>query len=233
MSGKGRRHREARRRARRQPKEERPDHSLEEEGIAAEATAPRQQERPPHGEEARPHAAMVGAGQGGAAHKRRKRGAGRRRLRLSPWLIATPVVAIGAAILAVLILTSGSSGTTGPAAESTADPRVAELAPTASFTIEAGDDGTGNGSFFRPNTISAKAGDVIELVVTNTGAVSHNLRVSGPDGEYDTGDDFEPQPLAIKPGETVRTAVKIEAPGTYPFRCDFHPALQIGTLVLS
>src|SRR3972149_5023751 len=201
MSGRGRPHREARRRARRQPKEERPDHSLEEEGIAAEATAPRQQERPPHGEEARPHAAMVGAGQGGAAHKRRKRGAGRRRgrpsswrrvapgrgggrrrFRLSPWLSATPAVAIGAAILAVLILTSGSSGTTGPAAESTADPRVAELAPTASFPIEAGDDGTGNGSFFRPNTISAKAGDGIGLGVTKTGAGSHNPRGAWPGG---------------------------------------------------
>ena len=168
-----------------------------------------------------------------AAHKRRKRGGRRRRLRLSPWLIATPVVAIGAVILAVLIVTSGSSGTTGPAAEPTPDARVAELAPTASFTIEAGDDGTGNNSFFSPNTISANAGDVIELVVTNTGAVSHNLRVSGPDGEYSTGDDFESQPFAIKPGETVRTAVKIESPGTYPFRCDFHPALQVGTLVLS
>jgi plastocyanin len=171
-------------------------------------------------------------GQGGA-HKRRKRGGERRRFRLSPWLIATPVVVAGAVALAVLVATSGSSETTGPAAESTPDARVAEQASTASFAIEAGDDGTGNNSFFTPNTVSAKAGEVVELVVTNTGAVSHNLRVSGPDGEYGTGDDFESQPFAIEPGATVRTAVKIDSPGTYPFRCDFHPALQFGTLVLS
>jgi plastocyanin len=172
-------------------------------------------------------------GQGGTAHKRRKRAGRRRRLRMSPWLIATPVVVAGVVILAVLIVTSGSSQTTGPTAEPTPDARVAEQESTASFAIEAGDDGTGNNSFFTPNTVSAKAGEIIELVVTNTGAVSHNLRVSGPDGEYGTDDDFESQPFAIEPGETVRTAVKIDSPGTYPFRCDFHPALQFGTLVLS
>ncbi len=51
------------------------------------------------------------------------------KMRVSPWLIATPIVAIAAAILAALVLTSGSSGTTGPAAESTPDQRVAERIP--------------------------------------------------------------------------------------------------------
>jgi len=167
------------------------------------------------------------AGQGGAAHKRRKRGGRRRRLRLSPWLIATPVVAISAAILAVLILTSGSSGTTGPAREVAPDQRVAGQTPAASFSIDVDDVS------FSPSTISAKAGDVIELVVTNTGTISHNLRVSGPDRKYGTSDDFESEPFAIGPGETGRTVVKIESPGTYPFRCDFHPVVETGTLVLS
>jgi len=155
------------------------------------------------------------------------------RVRVSPWLIATPVVAIGAAILAALVLTSGSSGTTGPERKVAPDQRVAGQTSTASFTIEAGDDGSGNNSFFDPDTIRANAGDVIELVVTNPGSVSHNLRLSGPDKQYGTGDDFESEPFAIGPGETGRTVVKIESPGTYPFRCDFHPALQVGTLVLT
>jgi plastocyanin len=155
------------------------------------------------------------------------------KFRVSPWLIAAPVVAIGAAILAVFVLTSGSSETTGPAREIAPDQRVAGQTSTASFTIEAGDDGAGNNSFFDPDTIRANAGDVIELVVTNPGSVSHNLRLSGSDKEYGTSDDFESEPFAVGPGETGRTVVKIESPGTYPFRCDFHPALQIGTLVLS
>jgi YHS domain-containing protein/plastocyanin len=162
-----------------------------------------------------------------AARKRRKRGGGRRRLRLSPWLIATPVVAIGVAILAALVLTSGSSGTTGPAREVAPDARVAGQASTASFSIDVDDVS------FSPSTISAKAGDVIELVITNTGTISHNLRVSGPDRKYGNSDDFESEPFAIGPGETGRAVVKIESRGTYPFRCDFHPAAETGTLVLA
>ena len=149
------------------------------------------------------------------------------RVRVSPWLIATLVVAIGAVILAVFVLTSGSSGTTGPAREVAPDQRVAGQTPTASFSIDVDDVS------FSPSTISAKAGDVIELVVTNTGTISHNLRVSGPDKQYGTSDDFESEPFAIGPGETGRTVVKIESPGTYPFRCDFHPVQEMGTLVLA
>jgi YHS domain-containing protein/plastocyanin len=171
------------------------------------------------------------AEQGRSAGRRNKRKDGSRdrgsRIRVSPWLIVMPVVAIVAALVAALVLTPAPSGTTEPASE------VAGQASTVSFTIEAGDDGTGNNSFFDPETIRANAGDTIELVVTNPGSVSHNLRLSGIDRQYGTGDDFESEPFAIGPGETGRAVVKIESPGTYPFRCDFHPALQIGTLVLS
>ncbi len=86
---------------------------------------------------------------------------------------------------------------------------------------------------------SVKRGCIIRLFVVNSLSIhstveltNHNLRVSGPDKEYDTSDDFEPQPFVIKPGETGRTVVKIEPPDTYPFRCDFHPLIQIGTLLL-
>ncbi len=174
-------------------------------------------------------------GQSARRRPKRKGGPGERaiRIRLSPWLIATPVVAIVAAIVAALVLISGSSGTTEPASGVAPDQQVAGQTSTVSFTIEAGDDGAGNNSFFDPDTIRGKAGDVIELVVTNPGSVSHNLRLSGPDKKYGTGDDFESEPFAIGPGETGRAVVKIDSPGTYPFRCDFHPALQVGTLVLS
>ena len=170
-----------------------------------------------------------------AARKRAKRSGGIQervaRVHVSPWLIATPVVAIGVGIVAVLVLTSGSSGTTGGGSPSpTPDPRVAGLTPDVSFNIDAG--GEVNNAFFGPDTITANAGDVIELVVTNIGSVSHNLRVAGPDDEYDTADDFEMPPNVIIPGETQRLVVKLDQPGTYRFRCDFHPLVQTGTLVL-
>ena len=139
-------------------------------------------------------------------------------------------VAIGVGIVAVLVLTSGSSGTTGGVSSPTPDPRVAGLTPDVSFNIDAG--GEVNNAFFSPDTITANAGDVIELVVTNIGSVSHNLRVAAPDDEYDTADDFEMPPNVIIPGETQRLVVKLDQPGTYRFRCDFHPLVQTGTLVL-
>ena len=145
-------------------------------------------------------------------------------------MIGLPVVVIGAVVVAVLILTSGSSGSSVPKVERTPDPRVAGQTPTATFDIEA--RGAESGSFYAPDTITATAGDVIAITVRNTGTVSHNMRVSGPDKEYDTADDFEMPPNVIKPGESETLVVKIDEPGTYPFRCDFHPLDQKGNLIL-
>jgi uncharacterized cupredoxin-like copper-binding protein len=138
-------------------------------------------------------------------------------------------------VVGFLLLSGGSnsSGSTEPTA--TEDPRVAGLPIAQTINLEAG--GAESGSFFRPNQITGSAGEVIEIKITNTGTVSHNLRVSGEDGEYgddrNPGDDFLSDPYAIKPGETARALVKIDKAGTYPFQCDFHPLDQKGTLVLN
>jgi plastocyanin len=157
-------------------------------------------------------------------------------MRISGWMIGLPVVVGGVVVLAVLILTSGSSGNGGVKPEPTPDPRVAGQTPTATFDIEA--RGAESGSFYAPDTITATAGDVIAITVRNTGTVSHNLRVSGPNKQFDVdtsgekGDDFEMPPNVIKPGESETLVVKIDEPGTYPFRCDFHPLDQTGNLIL-
>jgi uncharacterized cupredoxin-like copper-binding protein len=56
------------------------------------------------------------------------------------------------------------------------------------------------------------------------------MRISGLDQQYDTADDFAS--LTVQPGKTQRLLAKIDTPGSYPFRCDFHPQ-QTGTLVLN
>jgi uncharacterized cupredoxin-like copper-binding protein len=212
MGGKGRR-RGGRRRARQQ-QEQRPERAPDTENV-------------PAGEPA-PAAPQAEAGHSRAARKRAKQGGGLwgrgGRIRVSPWLIAVFVVAIGAGILAVLILSSGSSGTTG--GESTADPRVAGQTPDASVSLNVDDVNFSN------TELTGNAGEVIEFLVTNTGTISHNLVVAGPDNEYGTGDEFEPETFAIKPGETGQVLVKIDDPGTYKFRCAFHPLIEFGTLVL-
>lgn len=215
MSSKSKRRREARRRARERREEGRAE-ALRPEDVAAEGGA-----RPAVRVEPRP-----------ARPQKKKARRGGRRLRVSPWLVATPVVAAVIGVLVFLVMSSGSSGRGGdsgsPAA--TPDPRVAGLTPDASHTIQAG--GESDDAYFQPTTVTAKAGDVIELVLENVGTVTHNLRVSGPNGEFDDGDDFEMPPNVVKPGETEKLLVKIDEPGTYPFRCDFHPLVQKGNLVL-
>ena len=230
MSGKAKRRREARRRARQRHAEQMAEPPQEE--GAEEAAGPSE-------EEPARTAAATEARHSRAARKRAKRRDGLwervGRVHVSPWLIATPVVAIGVGIVAVLVLTSGSSGTTGGVSPSpTPDARVAGLPIDESFEIVADDDGPSNPaatSSFEPNTLTANAGEVIEIELKNEGSVTHNIWVAGADNDYDTADDWGPIDL-IGTGETGRLVVKIDEPGTYLFRCQIHPEVQIGELIL-
>ena len=148
-------------------------------------------------------------------------------MHVSGWMIGVPVVVGVIGVVAVLILTSGSSGGGAPKPGPTPDPRVAGQTPDNSISLNVDDVN------FSRREIPGNAGEVIEFVVTNTGTQSHNMVVAGPDNEYDTDDDFGPEPFAIKAGDTGRVVVKIDDPGTYLFRCAFHPTIEFGTLVLS
>src|SRR3972149_3694927 len=81
-------------------------------------------------------------------------------------------------------------------------PRVAGKTPDNSISLNVDDVN------FSLTKIAGKAGEVIEFLVTNTSGTqqSHNMVVAGPDNEYDTADDFNPSPFAIKAGETGRGA---------------------------
>ena len=231
---KGKRRRDARRRARQRREDQPAVRSPLEEDVAAEAAGAEYEESPGRKEETLRAAAE--ARHGRAARKRAKLGdvgpwERVRSLRVPTWLIVTPVMVIGVGVLAYFILTSGSSGVTGGGTtELTPDSRVAGLTPELTINIDAG--GSSSSAFFSPDTVTAHAGDVIEIVVTNTGSVIHNLRLAGPDDEYDTADDFEMPPNVIKPGETQQLVVKLDEPGTYRFRCDFHPLEQGGVIVV-
>jgi len=211
LSEKGRRRREARRRAKQRQEEQRSGQEPEAEGGREPAAPPPRQER-------------------AAAHKKARRRAGLwervGRTRVSGWMIGVPVVVIGVVVVAVLILTSGSSGGGTPKPQVTPDPRVAGKTPDNSTSLNVDDVN------FSLTKIPGKAGEVIEFLVTNTGTQSHNMVVAGPDNEYDTADDFGPEPFAIKAGETGRVVVKIDDPGSYLFRCAFHPTIEFGTLEL-
>ncbi len=110
---------------------------------------------------------------------------------------------------------------------------------TREVTIEAGDEGQpALDSVFDPDVITITVGEAVKLNVSNTGSVTHNLRIAGVDQEYGTADDFVAKPpdqasTLIKPGESGFTVVRIDEPGQYAFRCDIHPDVQIGTLTVA
>jgi plastocyanin len=99
--------------------------------------------------------------------------------------------------------------------------------------VEASDRGRPEvDSFFDPDSISINADERVRFDVTNTGSVSHNLRIAGLDQEYNTDDDSVSEPVIITPGETGTLVEEIEEAGTYAFRCDIHPQVQFGTLTV-
>lgn len=138
---------------------------------------------------------------------------------------------IGLVVFGGFLALSAGGSEIPDAPESTPDPRVAGLAIDTSLTVEADDDGQNVNPRFIPPTITAEAGQVIEIVMPNVGSVVHNLRIAGVDGEYITDDDWVTDPASVEAGDEGRVVVKIDEPGTYPFKCDFHPT-QTGTLIL-
>ena len=73
---------------------------------------------------------------------------------------------------------------------------------------------------FKPGTVSAAAGDTIEL--SNEGDAPHNLQAeeAGLDEDVDAG-------------ETVSIDLSGVEPGTYDFICKFHPDDMSGTLEIT
>ena len=155
---------------------------------------------------------------------------------LSPLVVGVPIAAAAvAAVVVAVVLVAGGSGDSGPAASPTPDPRLGGATPAATLTMDA--IGEEQGSTFVPDTLTVPAGQVVEIVVSNKATrVSHNLRVSGEDGQYETDDpknlkDDWLLPI-VKPGQTGRLQLKMDTPGSYKFQCDFHPQTQKGMLTV-
>ena len=169
-------------------------------------------------------------------YEKRKLGKARGSQPLTPYFWGGGVIAtIALAVLGGFLLLGGGGDDNGSDGGPTAtpDPRIAGLEIERTINIETNDDGQNVNTRYVPNAITGQAGEVIEILVTNAGSVAHNLRFPGSDGEYNTRDDWFVEPGTLQPGETGRVVVKIDEPGSYPFRCDFHVLIHLGTLTLS
>jgi plastocyanin len=88
-------------------------------------------------------------------------------------------------------------------------------------------------SFFEPGEISVEAGQKVTFNLTNGGALPHNMRIAGPDGKYNTGDDTVSSPDIVLGNQ--KAALKWQAgasPGTVAFQCDIHPGVMAGTITV-
>jgi uncharacterized cupredoxin-like copper-binding protein len=88
-----------------------------------------------------------------------------------------------------------------------------------------------NESAYDPPELTVPAGKSFRITVKNNGAVVHNLRIAGPDGQFRTDDDIAVRGF-INPGASGDASGKIDTPGSYAFRDDYNPTLITGTLIV-
>ena len=86
---------------------------------------------------------------------------------------------------------------------------------------------------FVPDKLTVKAGQTITVKLENQGQNAHNMHVAGLDNEYDAGDDdFLSEPDVFRAGDTGEIVFRIDQPGVYDFRCDFHPIIMTGVITV-
>jgi len=84
---------------------------------------------------------------------------------------------------------------------------------------------------FSPPSIDLTPGETVMFAVKNTGSLSHGFRVAGPDGEYDTSDDFVSDPEIIPPGGEAVVVIRFDEEGVFEFR-DSTIQQATGTIVV-
>ena len=167
-------------------------------------------------------------------YEKRKRANARGSQSRAPYFWGGGIATIALAAIGGFVFLGGGNDEENSvvAPSATPDARVAGLPIDVTFTLEADDNGQNINPRFVPNAISANAGQVVAIIVTNVGSVAHNLRLAGIDGEYDSRDDWLTEPATLFSGDTGSVIVKLDDPGTYAFRCDFHATLQLGTFTV-
>jgi plastocyanin len=88
------------------------------------------------------------------------------------------------------------------------------------------------GALFIGNNLRVPAGSTAKIDVTNRDSQVHNLRIAGFDGVYQTEDDAVTSPDPIAGGGSGSLEFAPAVPGSYTFRCDFHPGTMGGVVVV-
>ena len=91
----------------------------------------------------------------------------------------------------------------------------------------------------REPEISVPLDEEVTFDLENQGAAIHNVQVNGTDNTYpvdvcepDDASRFCSDPGILRGSDTGTLTVQFDEPGTYNFRCDFHPTEMTGTLAV-
>ena len=87
-------------------------------------------------------------------------------------------------------------------------------------------------NFYKLNNLKVPLNETTTIEIANEGTQTHNMRIAGPDGEFNTDDDSVSDPALIPGGESAVVEFTPTLAGTYTFQCDFHPSEQGGVIVV-
>ena len=87
-------------------------------------------------------------------------------------------------------------------------------------------------NFFTLNNLKVPLNETTTIEITNEGSAIHNMRIAGPDGEFNTDDDSVSDPDQISGGTTAVLEFTPTLAGKYTFQCDFHPTEMGGVIVV-
>ncbi len=149
-------------------------------------------------------------------------------------VLATAVLA-GGAIFAVVEDDEGEALEETPTATASPDDGAAPDGAPGSLAVSMGDN------FFEFEgetgpTIAVAASEEITIDLTNGGLAIHNMHIAGTDNEFGVtickSGEEEPcsDPDLFQAGDTGTITFSFDEPGTFIFRCDFHPAEMTGTI---
>ena len=121
-------------------------------------------------------------------------------------LVARPLSLTVLALTLVLTAACGAASASGPSTPIVGTPVATTNAGAQQLTIH-----TFDAMRFEPNVITVRAGQPVELTVTNDGSSDHDFTLS--EGVV------APVKIVVKGGQSATSTFTLDQPGTYDFTC--------------
>ncbi len=152
-----------------------------------------------------------------------------RDLPIGEMLLGMLALAVAATFIGVFLTVGGDDEEAG------AENGGATSAPTSpaggsGVTVTMGDNFFEYQGQRNPNIPVQVGGTGVLVDLPNEGRSIHNMRIAGLDNRYNNQDDIVSDPETIRAGQNGNIAFTFGTPGTYTFRCDFHPDDMTGTI---